>query len=369
MCSKKVRQLRVFAEKYKKIVKELIIRGTDFATLSLLPADILAHGDRIMCDRTAAARVLTNYGKAVNRRRPPCVGVDSTMLGLHARKSLRKTCIVRNLKPSLALKGQASSSSPLSAGQQAPGQVPTTTIVAGSFGQPICITDSPVLDRKNGRSSVTFNLANQIKREDQNAKREGRTKMNAELATTTQQLSALKNAHGRRGEMLNTARANTEAAFATPHFQAKVEEAKKAEGGIRKFQDLRDHFSGSENNKRVAVNLLSKKMSNLKANKKAAEAEKKQAAAESSDESEFQDSGPDESEDENFKASKIIDVKGKGKSVQYLVEWEGFPKEDNTWEPAANILDKALIAEFKEMVASKKKGPKSRRVVKKRRRG
>lgn len=136
--------------------------------------------------------------------------------------------------------------------------------MAGSFGQPICITDSPVLDRKNGRSSVTFNLANQIKREDQNAKREGRTKMKAELATTTQKLSALKNAHGRRGEMLNTARANTEAAFATPHFQAKVEEAKKAQGGNRKFQDLRDHFSGSENNKRVAVNLLSKKMSNLK---------------------------------------------------------------------------------------------------------
>ena len=100
--------------------------------------------------------------------------------------------------------------------------------------------------------------------EDQNAKREGRTKMKAELATTTQKLPALKNAHGRRGEMLNTARANTEAAFGTPHFQAKVEEAKKAQGGNRKFQDLRDHFSGSENNKRVAVNLLSKKMSNLK---------------------------------------------------------------------------------------------------------
>ena len=56
-------------------------------------------------------------------------------------------------------------------------------------------------------------------------------------------------------------------------------------------------------------------------------------------------------------------MKGKGKSAQYLVEWEGFPKEDNTWEPAANILDKALIAEFKEMVASKKKVPKTRRVV------
>ena len=96
---------------------------------------------------------------------------------------------------------------------------------------------------------------------------------------------------------------------------------------------------------------------------KAAEAEKKQAAAEPSDESEFQDGSSDESEDGNFKASKIIDVKGKGKSTQYLVEWEGFPEEDNTWEPAANILDKALIAEFKEMVASKKKGPKSRRVV------
>ena len=47
---------------------------------------------------------LSFLGKAVNRRRLQCEGVDSTMLGLHARKSLMNMCIVRNLKPSLALK-------------------------------------------------------------------------------------------------------------------------------------------------------------------------------------------------------------------------------------------------------------------------
>mmetsp|Transcript_23402 Transcript_23402/g.51369 ORF Transcript_23402/g.51369 Transcript_23402/m.51369 type:complete len:453 (+) Transcript_23402:266-1624(+) len=54
---------------------------------------------------------------------------------------------------------------------------------------------------------------------------------------------------------------------------------------------------------------------------------------------------------ETYKVQLLLDVRdveqGKRKLTQYLVKWEGYGPEHNTWEPAANILDKDLIAEFK----------------------
>ena len=32
--------------------------------------------------------------------------------------------------------------------------------------------------------------------------------------------------------------------------------------------------------------------------------------------------------------------------VKYLVRWLGYSKDQDTWEPAENILDQALIREF-----------------------
>ena len=48
-----------------------------------------------------------------------------------------------------------------------------------------------------------------------------------------------------------------------------------------------------------------------------------------------------------FTAERIINRRSKPKGeVEYLVQWEGFPEEDATWEPRRNILSDQLIADF-----------------------
>ena len=62
-------------------------------------------------------------------------------------------------------------------------------------------------------------------------------------------------------------------------------------------------------------------------------------------------------------AARILDSRGRGKTREFLVEWRGFSADDSTWEPVANILDKALIKEYEN---AKKKSKTS--ATKKRRR-
>lgn len=67
--------------------------------------------------------------------------------------------------------------------------------------------------------------------------------------------------------------------------------------------------------------------------------------------------------DENiFTVEKIVDsriLKGK---KQYLIKWEGFENEENTWESAKDILCKELIDEFER---SKKQPSKPKKITKK----
>src|SRR5216684_8929965 len=37
---------------------------------------------------------------------------------------------------------------------------------------------------------------------------------------------------------------------------------------------------------------------------------------------------------------------GKGKQLQYLVKWLGYPESDNTWEPAGHLQMPALLKEY-----------------------
>lgn len=74
------------------------------------------------------------------------------------------------------------------------------------------------------------------------------------------------------------------------------------------------------------------------------------------------DDGDDEppvtTDEDKHAATRIVGMKGSGKSLKYHIEWEGFADNDNTWEPAENILDVSLITDFNKRTkatASKKK--------------
>jgi hypothetical protein len=68
------------------------------------------------------------------------------------------------------------------------------------------------------------------------------------------------------------------------------------------------------------------------------------------------------SDSEEYNVERIVDVKGAGKAKKFLIKWEGYDEEDNTWEPAAH-LDKRLIADFE---AAQKKGAGTSAATKKR---
>ena len=70
-------------------------------------------------------------------------------------------------------------------------------------------------------------------------------------------------------------------------------------------------------------------------------------------ENEQMDTEDEESDDEDVYTAERIVKSRKRKNIQeYLVKWEGYPDDQNTWEPEQNIHDKDLIKEFE----SKRRG-------------
>jgi len=54
----------------------------------------------------------------------------------------------------------------------------------------------------------------------------------------------------------------------------------------------------------------------------------------------------DESIDDDYEVEKILDKKGKGKNIQYLVKWKNFDKpEDLSWEPLENLTESSEAIE------------------------
>ena len=62
-----------------------------------------------------------------------------------------------------------------------------------------------------------------------------------------------------------------------------------------------------------------------------------------------------------YKVESLLDKRKRGRRVEYLVKWEGYGNEHNTWEPESNIRDSDLIAGYKASVVAADPEPAPRR--------
>lgn len=47
-----------------------------------------------------------------------------------------------------------------------------------------------------------------------------------------------------------------------------------------------------------------------------------------------------------FNVRRIIRSRVRGRGLQYLVDWEGYPLEDRSWVPARHVMDQQLLRDF-----------------------
>ncbi|GEM08045.1 transposase [Rhodotorula toruloides] len=52
--------------------------------------------------------------------------------------------------------------------------------------------------------------------------------------------------------------------------------------------------------------------------------------------------------EEEFEVEAIVDKKGKGRGLRYLVKWRGYPDMDNGWEPLANVKGTEALKRWRE---------------------
>ena len=59
---------------------------------------------------------------------------------------------------------------------------------------------------------------------------------------------------------------------------------------------------------------------------------------------------------EVYSMEKILDkrITKKGKKVEYLIKWDGYGPEDNTWEPECNIYCPVMLRTFEEKLKKEK---------------
>ena len=71
----------------------------------------------------------------------------------------------------------------------------------------------------------------------------------------------------------------------------------------------------------------------------------------------------EEGEEEDYEVEKVLDKRGSGRNISYLVKWKGWDlEEDLTWEPAKNLANvKNLIEEFEKAAKSKPVKPTSQK--------
>ena len=65
-------------------------------------------------------------------------------------------------------------------------------------------------------------------------------------------------------------------------------------------------------------------------------------------------------EEEVYIMEKILDkrISSKDGKLEYLIAWENFGPEDNTWEPQSNIFCPVMLKNFEEKRAAEKRSKK-----------
>lgn len=56
-----------------------------------------------------------------------------------------------------------------------------------------------------------------------------------------------------------------------------------------------------------------------------------------------------------FAVEKLLDKRIRNGAVEYLISWQGYGPEENTWEPKKNLDCPDLIKDFEDMLREKKK--------------
>ena len=49
---------------------------------------------------------------------------------------------------------------------------------------------------------------------------------------------------------------------------------------------------------------------------------------------------------EEFEVAKVLDHRKRRGKLEFLVEWKGYGKSDNTWEPRGNLGNNAALNEY-----------------------
>ncbi|TPX39097.1 hypothetical protein SeLEV6574_g07427 [Synchytrium endobioticum] len=51
-------------------------------------------------------------------------------------------------------------------------------------------------------------------------------------------------------------------------------------------------------------------------------------------------------EEDGFIIKDILDVRRRGKGFEYLISWEGYTQDDNTWEPRRSLNDDTMLKQW-----------------------
>jgi len=74
----------------------------------------------------------------------------------------------------------------------------------------------------------------------------------------------------------------------------------------------------------------------------------------------------EDSDDPNqeYEVERILQKREKGKRIEYLIKWKGYPSSSNTWEPKENLFCPAILQEFEsnlqKVIAKGLKAPKKK---------